>query len=303
MLTALSLTVLTGFCFASLSMIVSRIAHHRISFFQFFTVSNLTASAAAWILLPDWSLFSSIGWCKVLLITAAVGLVNTMSQAAYVCSLKWGHNGLSAAIRNCASMISMFFALIFLHEKLRLINLSGVFLIILSLAVIAVFGKKNSISSQMKKWIPAVICSLLLSGTYQCLLTATVVLPESDRKAGIIIPCLLFFCGMGNVLASGIEYLCKKNDRTFFRFGSDVWKVLFCWSGVALLQYFLLIRALESMRGSGMASVAWPILICINVLVFSVFCRIKWKEKYPVTTIIGMAGCVAGLILIIWGRK
>ena len=52
-----------------------------------------------------------------------------------------------------------------------------------------------------------------------------------------------------------------------------------------------------------MASVAWPILICINVLAFSVFCRIKWKEKYPVTTIIGMAGCVAGLIMIIWGRK
>ena len=74
MLTALSLTILTGFCFASISMIVSRIAHHRISFFQFFTVSNLTASAAAWILLPDWSLFSSIGWGKVLLITGSEGM-------------------------------------------------------------------------------------------------------------------------------------------------------------------------------------------------------------------------------------
>jgi len=303
MLTALFLTVLTGFCFASISMILSRIAHNRISFFQFFTVSNLTASAAAWILLPDWSLFPGISWCKVLLITATVGLVNTASQAAFVCSLKWGHNGLSAAIRNSASMISMFFALIFLHEKISPINFSGVFLVILSLAVIAVFGNKNAISSKLKQWIPAVICSLLFSGTYQCLLTATVVLPESDRKAGIIIPCLLFFCSMGNLLASGIESLYKSGNRTVFQFNSDIWKVLFCWSGIALLQYFLLIRALESMRKAGMASMTWPILICINVMAFSVFCRIKWREKYPVTTIIGMAGCVIGLIMIIWGRK
>jgi uncharacterized membrane protein len=303
MMTALSLTVLTGFCFASIAMILSRIARKPISSFQFFTMSNLLAAAAAWIMLPDWTLAAEIHWPKVLLITASSGLVNAASQAAFVCSLKWGHNGLSAAIRNSASMISMFFALIFLHEKVSPINLSGVVLVILSLGVIAIFGKKNTISSDLKKWIPATICSLVFSGANQCLLTATVLLPESNRKAGVIIPCLLTFCGLGNLLAAGFESLHKKDTPTFFRFDPEVWKVLFCWSGIALLQYFILIRGLEAMRQVGMASMAWPILICINILTFSVFCRIRWREKYPVTTILGMIGCVAGLIMIIWGRK
>lgn len=228
MLTALFLTVLTGFCFASISIILSRIAHNRISFFQFFAVSNLIASAAAWVLLPDWQMFPGIGWTKVLTITATDGLVNTASQAAFVCSLKWGHNGLSAAIRNSASVLSMFFALIFLHEKISPVNLSGVILVILSLGVIAVFGNKKAISTELKKWVPSVAGSLLLSGTYQCLLTMTVTLPTSDRNAGVIIPCLLFFCGIGNLLASGIETFCKSGKLTVLQFKSDIWVTLAC---------------------------------------------------------------------------
>lgn len=150
MLTALTFTVLTGFSFASISMIVSRIAGERISFFQFFTLSNLTASAAAWFLLADWSLFPEIDWGRALLLTGAVGFVNTASQAAFVCSLKWGHNGLSVAIRNTASMISMFFAMIFLQEKISPVNFCGVFLVILSLGVIAFFSRKNTISPDLK---------------------------------------------------------------------------------------------------------------------------------------------------------
>lgn len=57
------------------------------------------------------------------------------------------------------------------------------------------------------------------------------------------------------------------------------------------------------MRSAGMASMTWPILICVNVMVFSVFCRVKWKEKYPLSTIAGMVGCVFGLVMIVWGRK
>ena len=45
------------------------------------------------------------------------------------------------------------------------------------------------------------------------------------------------------------------------------------------------------------------VLIGVNVTVFSVFCRLKWKEKYPPATVLGMAGCVLGIILMIAGRK
>ena len=302
-LTALLFTVLTGFSFSSISIIVSRIAKDRISFFQFFTLSNLVASAAAWILLPDWSLAPEIEWRNVLLITALVGFVNTASQAALVCSMKWGHNGLSVAIRNTAAMITMLFALIFLHEKISLINAFGVLTVIVSLAVIAIFGKKNTVSSDLKKWIPAVAGSLLLSGLYQILLTSTVTLPEATRKANIIIPCLLGFCGIGNLIASQIEQKIRHDDRKFFHFEKKVWQVLFCWSAAALLQYYLLIKALSSMKEAAMASLTWPMLIGVNVTAFSIFCRLWWKEKYPLTTILGMVGCVAGIIMMIVGRK
>ena len=303
MLTALTFTVLTGFSFASISMIVSRIARERISFFQFFTLGNLITSAAAWVLLPDWTLISGVDWTKLLLLTGSAGFVNTASQAAFVCSLKWGHNGLSVAIRNTASMISMFFALIFLQEKISPVNFCGVFLVILSLGVIAFFSRKNTISPDLKKWIPAVACSLLLSGTYQILLTGTVVLPETTRRAGVIIPCMMGSCSIANLLAALIERRGRQDAPPLFRFDKKVWQVLFCWSGAALLQYFLLIDALSFMRDAGMASLAWPMLIGVNVTVFSVFCRLKWKEKYPPATVIGMAGCVLGIIMMIAGRK
>lgn len=69
----------------------------------------------------------------------------------------------------------------------------------------------------------------------------------------------------------------------------------------ALLQYYLLLRALSTMREAAMASLSWPMLIGVNVTTFSIFCRLKWKEKYPPATILGMAGCVAGIIMMIVG--
>lgn len=303
MLEALIFTVLTGFSFASISVIVSRIARDKISFFQFYTLSNLTAAAAAWVLMPDWNLLSGVGWGRILLITGAAGMVNTASQAAFVCSLKWGHNGLSATIRNSASVISMFFALFFLHETISIVNFSGVVLILLSLAVTAVFGKKNSFAADLKKWIPAVVGSMLLSGIYQILLTGTVLLSEHDRKAGIIIPCLLVSGACWNLLASLIEHGIRREKEKFYHFSAGEWKVLAVWAGAALLQYYLLLNALNRMREAGMAALTWPMLIGINVTAFSVFCRLKWKEKYPPATVIGMIGCVLGLIMIIWGRK
>ena len=302
-ITALLFTVLTGFSFASISIIVSRIAKDRISFFQFFTLSNLAASALAWILMPDWSLLESVSWDKILLLTGAVGIINTASQAAFVCSLKWGHNGLSVAIRNTAAMISMIFGLIVLHEKISPVNACGVLLVIVSLSVIAIFGKKNSISPELKKWIPAVIASLLLSGIYQILLTGTVLLSETDRKAGVIIPCLMGFVCIANFFASLIERKVHQWKEKLFCFESKVWRIMFCWSAAALLQYYLLIKALSSMRAAEMASLTWPMLIGVNVTSFSIFCRLKWKEKYPWSTIIGMAGCVIGIIMMIIGRK
>ncbi len=303
MISALIFTVLTGFSFASISVIVSRIARDRISFFQFYTLSNLTAAAAAWVLLPKWDLLSGADWCRILLITGAAGMVNTGSQAAFVCSMKWGHNGLSAVIRNSASVISMLFALIFLHETVSAVNFAGVALIFLSLAVTSVFGKKDSFSSDLKKWLPAVTGSMLLSGTYQILLTGTVLLSEHDRKAGVIIPCLLCSGAFWNLLASLIERRIRGKESGFYHFSRQEWKVLFCWAGAALLQYYLLFNALSLMRKAGMASLIWPMLIGINITAFSVFCRLKWKEKYPPATVIGIIGCILGLIMIIWGRK
>lgn len=303
MINALIFTVLTGLAFALISMIISRIARDRISFFQFYTLSNLAAAAAAWILLPKWELLSGADWCRILLITGAAGMVNTASQATFVCSLKWGHNGLSTVIRNSGSVISMFFALIFLHETVSAVNLTGVVLILLSLAVTAVFGKKDSFSADLKKWIPAVTGSMLLSGTYQILLTGTVLLSEHDRKAGILIPCLLCSGAFWNLLASLIERGVRGKELKFYHFSRQEWKVLFCWAGAALLQYYLLFIALSLMRKAGMASLTWPMLIGINITAFSIFCRFKWQEKYPPATVIGMIGCILGLIMIIWGRK
>ena len=300
---ALFFTAMTGLCFASVSMIVSGIARERISFFQYFTMSNFVAATIAWITFVNWRTACAIDWRGLLLITGAVGLVNTASQAALVCTLKWGHNGLSVAIRNSASVISMFYALIFLHEKISVINFAGVILVIVSLGVIAVFGKKSSFSSDLKKWIPAVVCSLLISAAYQILLTNTVMLPENVRQAGVIVPCLISFCSIGNLIASLLERRILKRNEPFFRFSRKVWKVMSCWVAVALFQYYVLVRALTAMRQAGMSSLVWPMLIGINVTVFSVFCRLKWKEKYPLTTLLGMAGCVLGLIMIIWGRK
>ena len=303
MFTALFFTVLTGFLFATISMIVSRIAKDRISFFQFFTASNLLASAMAWVLLPKWSVVPSAAWGKILLLAAAVGVANTASQAAFVCSFKWGHNGLSAAIRNSASMLTMIFGLLVLQEKVSLTNVLGVLVVISSLAVIAIFGKKSTISSDLKKWIPAVAASMLFSGLNQILLTGTVLLSPVDREAGIIIPSILACVGISNCIATLIERKIRRLDGRPFYFEAKIWKILFCWSCAALLQYFFLMKALSYMRAAGMASLAWPMLIGINVTSFSIFCRLKWHEKYPLSTIIGMTGCILGIIMMISGRK
>ena len=106
-----------------------------------------------------------------------------------------------------------------------------------------------------------------------------------------------------NFFASLIERKVHHWNEKLFCFESKVWRIMFCWSAAALLQYYLLIKALSSMREAAMASLTWPMLIGVNVTSFSICCRLKWKEKYPWSTIIGMAGCVIGIIMMIIGRK
>ena len=300
---ALIWTLVTALFFATISATVSFLARDRMSSFHFFTIANLTASMVAWIVLPDWSMAGEVHWGMLFAFTLATGIVNTASQAMLVLTLKLGHNGLTIAIRNLAAVISMFFALIFLHEKVSVVNFAGVGLIIVSLTLIAVFGKKNSVSPHLKKWIPCVIIALLLSGAYQILLTGSLLLPETTRKAGVLTPALFAGCGISNLTVSLFELFSGKAE-----FGSGIFNrrnltVTVCWVAAAILQYFALFKALDAMKKCGMAALAWPLIIGINTSFFAVFCRLRWKEKYPLTTIIGMLGCILGVILTIWGRK
>ncbi|MBE6358125.1 MAG: hypothetical protein E7057_02625 [Lentisphaerae bacterium] len=301
--TAVLFTLLSGCAMASVYMIVSRIAREQISFFQFYTVSNLIAGSAAWMIFPEWSIVPDINWLPVLLMTGGIALVNVMSQGALVCAFKWGHNGLTVAIRNSASMLSMFWGILFLHEKVSIVNFAGAVLMISALALIALSGKKGPDAPNLKKWLPAALCSMLFSGAYQIILSGTALLPENVHKAGVLVPCLMTFCGIGNFLASLVENRIAPRQQKFWHFPKKVLQVMGFWVFTALVQYFLLVRALAYMQKAGMSSLAWPMLVGINVGTFSLFCRLKWKEKYNLSTIIGMLGCISGLILIIWGRK
>ena len=117
MLTALVWTFVTALFFATISATLSFLARDKMSSFHFFTIVNLAASAIAWIVLPNWSMAGEVNWLMLFLFILATGIVNTASQAMLVLTLKLGHNGLTIAIRNLAAVISMFFALIFLHER------------------------------------------------------------------------------------------------------------------------------------------------------------------------------------------
>ena len=303
MFSALLWTLITALFFATISATISFLARDRMSSFNFFTIVNLAASLIAWIVLPDWSMASQVDWGMLFAFTLITGGVNTASQAMLVLTLKLGHNGLTVAIRNLAAVISMFFALIFLHEKVSIVNFAGVAMIIVSLALIAVFSKKNSVSPDLKKWVPCVIIALLLSGAYQILLTGSLLLPDATRRAGVLTPALFAGCGISNLAVSLFEVFSSK-----IKFGTGIFNrrtltVAACWVAAAILQYFALFKALEAMKKCGMAALAWPLIIGINTSCFAVFCRLRWKEKYPLTTIIGMIGCILGVILTIWGRK
>ena len=303
MFSALIWTFVTALFFATISATVSFLARDKMSSFHFFTIANLLASAVAWIVLPAWKMAPEVNWGMLFVFTLITGIINTASQAMLVLTLKLGHNGLTIAIRNLAAVISMFFALIFLHEKVSPVNFAGVAVIIVSLTLIAVFSKKNSVSPDLKKWIPCVIIALLLSGAYQILLTGSLLLPEATRKAGVLTPALFMGCGISNLAVSLFEVFTGKN-----KFGTGIFNrrtliITSCWVAAAILQYFALFKALGAMKKCGMAALAWPLIIGINTSGFAVFCRVRWKEKYPVTTIIGMIGCILGVILTIWGRK
>ena len=303
MLTALIWTFVTALFFATISATLSFLARDKMSSFHFFTIVNLAASAIAWIVLPNWSMAGEVNWLMLFLFILATGIVNTASQAMLVLTLKLGHNGLTIAIRNLAAVISMFFALIFLHEKISLVNFAGVAIIIVSLTLIAVFSKKSNVSPDLKKWIPSVIIALLLSGTYQILLTGSLLLPEATRRAGVLTPALFMGCGISNLVISFFEVFVRK-----IKFGTGIFNrrtliVAGSWVAAAILQYFALFQALDAMKKCGMAALVWPLLIAINTSCFAIFCRLRWKEKYPLTTILGMIGCILGVILTIWGRK
>ena len=303
MFIALAFTFATGCSFALISMIISSLAREKISFFQFYAVSNLLAGITSWILLPNWSKVPEVSWSGVLLLTLCAGVINTVSQAGMVLSLRYGHNGISVAIRNSAALISMLFGVIFLHEQVSFINLAGVFLLIVSLAVIAITGKKGNGNYNLKRWLPAVILSFLMSGCYQIVMTANALLPETVRSAGVRIPCLFCACATSNAIASLIEWKVRSSSSALFHFERKQLLVMLLWVGAAMLQYWLLLQALDAMHKSEMSALTWPLLIGINVTTFSIFCRLKWREKYPLGTIIGMTGTIIGLILIIWGRK
>lgn len=220
-------------------------------------------------------------------------MLQIMSKAMQI-----GPNGIIWSIIQSALIFPFIVGIIFFNVQFTLLRGLGILFII---GALVFFGLSKDNSQKNSKWkLPAFI-ALFITAIQQNLST----LPsyfEAARGVPSIVRALSTAFG---VLAAAVIWETARMDNEHWLKIKNNFCNITLWKYVGALQFFSLLFSytlfypgMNVMADAGMGGMCYPMMVGSCIISFSLASAFILKEKMRVIQIIGLASCIAGLILI-----
>ncbi len=293
--------IATGVSWASISAVMSNVARYRVPTFLFYSIGAVLTAVMAWVFLVDWRAAVNMPLGDFLIAAPAFlipGLINVVSQAVMVRTLKLGHNGLSVAIRNCAGTVPFMVGFLFLDARVYWFNWVGLLLITSGFVLITLSRKKSASDKKTgfsMKWLMFALASMMLSGTFQTFNTLATMKFNTVVKLGMATPLLMTCCAAGYISAF---LIWQRDSLKIWGFSGQVLRYAAVWAVLALLSYYFMFKTLDVMRDINAAALVFPTVMGVNVCCFFTYSKFKLREPYTFVNICCLLMCLLGVVML-----
>lgn len=240
---------------------------------------------------------------KVLLLTGGCyffgSAINFYMLQLMSYSMQRGPNGVIWSIIQAGLVFPFLCGVIFFGNELSFLRITGLFFILLSLALL---GKGKDNTEKAKGWkIPTLIC-FLLTGVILSLNSLPSYFPEARLLSSM--GRTVFSC-LGTLVAAFFylfpKYRRKKKEEIITELKRPIlWKYVFSLKLFGLVStYVFLYPGLDAMAKAGAGCVSYPLIVGSCIMGFNLYSLFILKEKWSLLQFAGVAFCIAGEALLV----
>jgi len=206
-----------------------------------------------------------------------------------------GPSGLTWAMVQSSFVMPFLMGTIFFREPCSLFRGIGIAVLIASMFLMGLSGKKeDSGRGEKRVWLLFTFGSYLTAGLCQCCCT----LPSyfvTEQSAGIAnMLCRVGVNFTGAVLAFLFQGLC--NHKDFSGKGCRQGTAIFAASTLAAT--CCLFVGLDRMTAAGAGAVGYPVVMGLNITAFLIYTSFRLKERLSLASLLSVLLCLSGIVLL-----
>ncbi len=225
---------------------------------------------------------------------AAGSLINGIGQATIMLNLKSGGCAFVYAIPQLGFIIPFLYSGIFWGEQITVLNLLGIITVAIAILLVVPGRQPESEKSPEFRRIMIALTAMLMLGVSQIF----VLFPSLPQNAAIKISPITssFIIMMTTTVCFAILIpVSRSNHKIEIR---KLLRYCFLWGSFAAASALILFWAFRLMSLHGQAGVVFPIACSSEIIIYTVFTRVKLKEKLNARQLISLTAIILGIFMI-----
>lgn len=286
--------VAIGVLWTSVGVVFSRVAKKDVDFICFMAFSSIVTTIVATVIIPKYNLIftqPSMTYFRAVIPTLLVGVATVLGTVSMNKAMRLGHHGATWALAQAALIVPFLFGVIVWNDNIKLVNIFGLVIIIVSIYLFGVAKHDNEISEKKDnlKWLIASLGCLLFFGAQQTLMTVPSRWSGWTDSAFLRVP----FIQWGSMIGYNIVMIMRKKKITF-----KVWRLALLLSAAMIGSQLLLFKTLDIFADFSKAAIVFPMGIGVSMILFSLYSFIIIKEKATIQHVLGVTIGTIGIVLI-----
>jgi drug/metabolite transporter (DMT)-like permease len=275
---------------------MSEISARKVNPFSFYALSNLLGGllAGCFLLFQPMAIPARLGLLTAVL--GACGFTYVVALFVQIRCFAYGRRGIAAACITSANVIPFLFGILAMGERPGGLGYVGVVLLIVGMVTCAMTSRKkeesNSEEGTYAKWLGLLILCVALNGMGQIFQGLSSWLKLDDVPGMARAALLMLLSSLGNLLACLLTRHPLHHDLKPNLPWAAVWAII--GTGTNLMVFV----AMDAMSRVGIGAMTFAISSSASLLFFLLYTAVRFRERYPLATLIGMALNVLGMVTI-----
>ena len=246
-------------------------------------------------------LFFVAGKVNIIIVIALIvgGICNCGANLLMNLAMKNGPHGMTWAISQSAFVIPFIMGIFVFKVPCSPIRAAGIILLLISMAVMGIYGKKDEGGQGTGKfnWIIFCVLAYIVIGMSQCggslpsYFIADSVSSISNVLFRVGLLCTgIFIGGLLNWMFVDHIPVCRNGFA----------KQTFLLTASTITSSLLTFKAFDIITGYDAGAIGYPVITGLSIAFFFVYTAVKLKEKLSIPAIIGVLLCLTGIAGIIF---